>query len=412
MSATHAAEAAPVPARPPPVLAVVVPTYEERANVPVLVGALERALDGIAWEVVFVDDDSPDATADEVRRIARVDPRVRVLQRIGRRGLASACVEGALATAAPFVAVLDADLQHDERLLPRMLAVLTSDRADLVIGTRYAAGGDVGDWGGARLQGSRAATWLASALLPTGVSDPMSGFFMLRRELLMARVRELSGQGFKILLDLLTVGDAPARVAELPYRFRLRQAGDSKLDASVAWDLALLMLERMFGGLVPARFLAFAIVGGLGVGVHFALLGTLLNFVNAGFGVAQAIAAAGAMVGNFALNNVLTFRDRRLRGWRWWRGLASFCLVCSVGAAANVGVAVWLFDRQNAAWALAGLAGIAVGAVWNYAVSGVYTWGGTASRRRRRGRPPAAVRVNVPVPAGSVPPDPHENRFT
>lgn len=406
MSATQAGATAAISPTVPLVatLAVIVPTYNESANVRLLVDALDRALEGVAWEAVFVDDDSPDGTADELRRLARRDPRIRVLQRIGRRGLASACVEGALASSAPYVAVIDADLQHDERLLPRMLELLERDRADLVVGTRYADGGDVGEWSGARLRGSRAATWLTTRLLPTGVSDPMSGFFMLRRDLLMARVRELSAQGFKILLDLLTVGDRPARVAELPYRFRPRCAGDSKLDATVAWELGLMLLERLLGGVVPARFLAFAIVGGLGVVVHFALLAVLVTVAGAPFGGAQAAAAAGAMAGNFALNNVLTFRDRRLQGWAWWRGLASFFLVCSIGAAANVGVAVWLFDRRHAAWAAAGLAGIAVGAVWNYAVSGAYTWGGTASRRRRRAGRPAAVRVNVSVPAGDLPP--------
>jgi dolichol-phosphate mannosyltransferase len=411
MSATPAAAAAPTPVHGPATLAVVVPTYNESANVRPLLDAIERALPGIAWEVVFVDDDSPDGTADELRLIARHDARVRVVQRIGRRGLASACIEGALATAAPYVAVIDGDLQHDERLLAPMLALLDGDRADLVIGTRYGAGGGVGEWQGSRMKGSRAATWLANRLLPTGVSDPMSGFFMLRRDLFMTRVRDLTGQGFKILLDLLTAGGEPARVAELPYRFRARQAGDSKLDASVAWDLGLLMLERLLGRRIPARFLAFSIVGGLGVLVHFALLSVLLAGTGTRFAAAQAIAATGAMVGNFALNNELTFRDRRLRGWAWWRGLGSFLLVCSVGAASNVGVAVWLFDR-DAAWAVAGLAGIAVGAVWNYALSAVYTWGGTGSRRQRLVRPKAAVRDTFAEPAGEGPAVRPPRRFT
>jgi dolichol-phosphate mannosyltransferase len=358
----------------PPDLAVVVPTYNEAANVRELVRRLALVLAGHAWEVVFVDDDSPDGTAAEVRRLATEDARVRVVQRLGRRGLASACIEGIMATAAPYVAVMDADLQHDETVLPRMLDALRRDAADLVVGSRYVPGGGVGSWDESRHAQSRLATRLAQRVLPATVQDPMSGFFMARREVLEGRVRKLSGIGFKILLDLLTADPTPLRIQEIPYQFRTRQAGESKLDASVAWDFLMLLADRAFGRYVPPRFIGFAAVGGAGVLVHFAVLTALLKAMGVAFAVAQAVATGVAMAFNYAVNNALTYRDRRLVGARWWLGLLSFVLVCGVGAAANVGVAAWLFDH-NAGWAAAGLAGILVGAVWNYALTGAYTWG-------------------------------------
>lgn len=364
-----------------PDLAVVVPTYNERANVVEFVRRLQASLGGIAWEVVFVDDDSPDGTARLVRDLARRDPRIRVVHRLGRRGLATASVEGMLATAAPFLAVMDADLQHDEALLPRMLDALARDEAELVVASRYVEGGGVGAWQGARRSGSEAATRLARTIVGQPVTDPLSGFFMLQRALLEERMHDLSDAGFKILLDLLTASRRHVRLVELPYTFRERHAGVSKMDAAVAWALLVLILDRLTGRSLPPRFIGFAVVGAAGVAVHFAVLGALLYGAGTPFARAQALATFAAMVGNFAANNALTFRDRRLRGARWFLGLATFVLACAIGAVANVAVASYLF-RHGAGWVFAGLAGILVGAVWNYSVTGTYTWGGRRRRRR------------------------------
>jgi dolichol-phosphate mannosyltransferase len=354
-------------------LTVVVPTYREAGNVEALVGLLDAALAGVAWEVVFVDDDSPDGTADLVRTVAGRDPRVRIVHRLGRRGLSSACIEGMLASASPYVAVMDADLQHDEKLLPTMLAVLKAGEADVVIGSRYVDGGGLGGWDASRAQMSQTATRLSRLVLPTPVADPMSGFFMLPRPVFLERARALSGIGFKILLDLLTARREPLRIRELPYTFRTRVAGESKLDSSVAWDFLMLVGDRLVGRYVPFRFVAFALVGGVGVLVHFAILSVLLKGLDQPFATAQGVATVCAMVFNFAVNNLLTFRDRRLRGARWFTGLLTFMAACSIGALANVGIAAYLFKRDYQ-WALAALAGILIGAVWNYAITNAYTW--------------------------------------
>ncbi|MFA5990038.1 MAG: glycosyltransferase family 2 protein [Sphingomonas sp.] len=357
-------------------LAVVIPTFNESANVAVLVARLDAALAGYAWEAIFVDDDSPDGTANAARAIARQDCRVRVIQRFGRRGLSSACVEGVCATAAPLVAVIDGDLQHDEALLPQMLTVLEADRkCDVVIGSRFVAGGGTGEWDRDRVAKSALATRLARFVLKAELSDPMSGFFMVRTELVRALAPGLSAIGFKILLDILTTSPRPLRFVELPYIFRLRAEGESKLDHVVAVEYLIALYDRMFGRIVPVRFAMFSVIGTLGVGVHFAVLGAGLA-LGARFLPAQIAAAFAAMTMNFFLNNALTYRDRRLRGVRQLvDGWVSFCAVCSVGLVANIGIAAFLHDVRAGTWAASALVGVLVGAVWNYALSSRFTWG-------------------------------------
>lgn len=358
-------------------LAVVIPTFNERANVPVLVAALDRALDGIAWEAIFVDDNSPDGTADAARELGRVDPRVRVIQRIGRRGLSSACVEGMCATAAPVVAVIDGDMQHDETLLPAMLAALRDDdRLDLVVGSRFVAGGGTGEWDSDRVAKSALATKLSRRVLKADLSDPMSGFFAIRTAVARRLAPDLSAIGFKILLDLMTAAPEPLRFAELPYTFRTRSVGESKLDHVVAMEYLIALYDRMFGRMVPVRFAMFSGIGVFGLGVHMAVLTALYLGLGASFLAGTIVATLAAMTFNFFLNNALTYRDARLKGWRQLLdGWISFCLVCGVGAIANVGVAAFLHDVRNGEWALAAVMGVLVGAVWNYALSSRFVWG-------------------------------------
>lgn len=357
-----------------PELTIVVPTFNEVDNLTALVAEVGRALTSVDWELLFVDDDSPDGTADRARDIAQADRRVRCLQRIGRRGLASACVEGMLASSAPYVAVMDGDLQHDPAMLAAMLDALRGGETDIVVGSRHAAGGGVGDFSRQRQGISRLATRLSRAVLKADLTDPMSGFFMLTRPALMGCLRHgVSAIGYKILVDLLASAPRPLRFVELPYTFRQRVAGHSKLDSKVAWDYLMLLADKLVGRFVPVRFLAFAAVGGLGVGVHLTVLWLAFRVFGEGFVAAQALATVVAMTFNYVVNNSLTYRDRRRRGWRFLTGWLSFALACSVGAFANVGIAAYLFDRQTF-WLVSALSGVLVGAVWNYAVTSVYTW--------------------------------------
>ena len=364
----------PIRSRGTPLLTVVVPCFNERPNVAPLVARLDAALYGIPWEVVYVDDDSPDGTAAEVRRIAQTDPRVRCIRRIGRRGLASAVIEGALSSSAQFVAVIDGDLQHDETKLPDMLAALQTGRYDLAVGSRHADGGsDAGLASCWRRILSDGGIRLAHRFLPMRLGDPMSGFFMLPRPLFESLAVNLTGQGFKILLDLALSAPAPLRVIEIPFMFHERTAGESKLDALVLVQFAGLLLDKVFGGLLPLRFISFGLVGTLGVLVHLAVLSMALKLGGLGFESAQLVATVAAMAFNFQLNNEITYRDQRLRGPRLWRGLLVFMLVCGLGAIANIGIAKTLYDTHTN-WSIAGAIGAVIGVVWNYAVSATLVW--------------------------------------
>jgi dolichol-phosphate mannosyltransferase len=379
-----AVDSPPSEAAPVVELTVVVPTFNERGNVAHVVEAVERALPGIRWEIVFVDDDSRDGTVAEIRRLASGDRRIRCIHRLGRRGLSSACIEGIQSSCAPYVAVMDADLQHDERLLSQMLRVLKNERSppggdgddgpvDLVVGSRYVSGGGTPDWAQSRVRISGLATRLGRMLSKADVADPMSGFFMLRRETFDAVARRLSGIGFKILLDILLSSPRKLNVRELPYEFRPRQEGDSKLDAAVAVEYLQLLCDKLIGNVLPTRFVLFSLVGGLGVVVHLIVLAAGLHLFGLAFPAAQALATVLAMIGNFHLNNLLTYRDRRLRGRKLLAGLLSFCAVCGVGTVANVQIASALF-AAHWPWWLAGIAGAAVSAVWNYSATALFTW--------------------------------------
>ncbi len=357
-------------------LAVVLPTLNERANIAPMVARLEEALGPSGWEALFVDDNSHDGTAEEARRIGRADSRIRVIQRIGRRGLASAAIEGMCATAAPFVAVMDADHQHDPALLAEMLAAVKSGEYDLAYASRFAEGGNAdGLSSKSREQGSRIANALARRLTGTELTDAMSGFFLLRTDQLRKQAENLSGIGFKIMLDILATGTPRLRVKEFPLKFAERLAGESKLDHGVVLDFVAGLAERYFGRFVPTRFVLFGLVGGLGVFVHMAVLAAIYWPQSIGFGWAQAIATIVAMTFNFWLNNLLTYRDQKLGGadglfWGWLK----FCGACAVGAFANVAVATVLND-QGVVWWAAALVGVVIASVWNYALSSRFVWG-------------------------------------
>jgi dolichol-phosphate mannosyltransferase len=357
----------------PAELAVIVPTFNERGNVEELIRQLTTALRGIDWEVIFVDDDSPDGTAALVRSISARLPHVRVVHRIGRKGLSSAVIEGILATSAPYLAVIDGDLQHDAGLLPDMLAKARTGEADIVVGSRYMDGGGFGDWTRGRQRISQWATRIAARLLPVPVSDPMSGFFMVTRPVFESAVHDLSGVGFKILLDIVLSAPPATRVRELPYTFQARRHGESKLDSLVAWQFLTMILDKKIGHIVPAKFVIFGVVGGFGLLLHLAALWVALNLGGLVFSAAQSVATLVAMTSNYFLNNAFTHRDRRRTGWRLWTGLLSFYAICLVGAAANVGIASVIYEHEPNWW-LSGIAGALMSSVWNFAVSSIYTW--------------------------------------
>jgi dolichol-phosphate mannosyltransferase len=362
-----------------PELAVIVPTFNERDNVIPMINALRRALAGIDFEIIFVDDDSPDGTADLVRSLARTTPRLRIIQRINRRGLSSAAIEGMMASSAPYLAVIDGDMQHDETILPEMLSKLKAEQLDIVIGTRNAAGGSMGGFSAVRVKLSNLGRRISALVSHASVSDPMAGYFVVSRQYLQEVVRSLSGVGFKLLLDLLASSTRPVRFAEVGYTFRSRTAGESKLTAATCFEYIELVLDKLFGDWIPIRYAFFGLVGAIGMLVQLALVCWVLYRLP--FITAQLAGSVAAMVLNYILNNQLTFRARKLRGWAWVSGLLSFTLACSVGLYCNLRIAQDL-RHLGVASAAASLAGIFAGSVWNYGVSSMVVW--RVNRRHRR----------------------------
>lgn len=333
------------------------------------------------WELIFVDDDSPDGTYDEVAALAREGAPVRCLRRVGRRGLASAVVEGAMMATSDIVAVIDADMQHDEKILPAMLKLLQGSDVDVVVGSRHVPGGSLGDWNARRRSMSSFATWASRLLVGGDLRDPMSGFFMTRRSVFEATIYDLSQQGYKILLDILTSSAHPLKVVEVPYTFRDRQAGESKLDAMIVAEYAFLLIEKATNGLVPPRFVLFSIVGGLGLMLHLAVLDVMMTWGTT-FLAAQTVATLVAMAFNYIINNSVTYRSDRLRGMQFVVGYMIFCLVCSLGAIANIGVANLTITEIDS-WPLAGIAGALMSSVFNFGAATKFVWG-----HKRRTQPP------------------------
>jgi len=352
-------------------LTVVIPTYKEAANVAAVVGRLDAALSDRRWHVIFVDDDSPDGTAEAVKALARVDPRVSCLRRIGRRGLAGAVMEGALASAAPWILVMDADGQHDEALIAAMLERARIGDVDVVVASRYLdIGSAEGGFSRARRAGSRIATRLAQLATRLTLSDPMSGFFLVRRTALDAVAPRVSPHGFKVLFDILACAHPPMRAAELPLVFRPRLQGESKLDRRVVLEYLALLGSKASGDLISPRALVYAVVGATGLAVHLLVLNGLQSL---GFGEANLFAAAAAMTSNYLLNNEITYRDRRRRGIGLLWGYLKFAALCALGLAINVSVGEFAFEHLHNR-DLSAVLGALAAAAWNYGSTAVALW--------------------------------------
>jgi dolichol-phosphate mannosyltransferase len=357
-----------------PTLGIIVPVLNEAENIAPFLKELESCLAGESWEVIFVDDDSSDGTQQAVSALAKKRANVRLLERIGRHGLASACIEGMCSSLAPYLVVMDADLQHDPGILLKMLNALREGPHNLAIGSRYTEGGGIGEWSKRRRRYSQIAT-LAGRFVThqTDITDPMSGFFMIKSGLFRETVYHLCGKGFKILLDILSSAKSEVRLIEIPYTFRSRLAGESKLSFSIILEFAILLLDKTFGRIVPYRFILFVLVGCLGAILHLAILGSLFLGGHVLFPLAQSIASLVAMILNFTFNNSFTHRDRRLTGPKFLAGLLSFIGVCSIGAFVNIEIASYFYGL-SVSWWISGLLGALIGSVWNYAVSATLVW--------------------------------------
>ncbi len=323
--------------------------------------------------MIFVDDDSPDGTYSHLRELSKKWANIRCLQRINRRGLSSACIEGMLSSSADFIAVMDGDLQHDESILPEMLSTIRAGNLDLVVGSRFVDGGSTGELTSDRVKVSNFATLLSKLAVKVELSDPMSGFFMISRSFFEKNVRNLSGIGFKILLDLIASSGTPPAFAEVPYRMRKRDRGASKLEPIVVWEYILLLIDKTVGQWISVRFVMFVSIGLTGVGVHLGVLALFLNLLNYSFIVSQSVATGIAMTTNYIFNNLFTYKDKRHTGFQFFRGLVSFYIACSIGFIINIELADFLFGL-HVPWWLSGFLGAVLGSIWNYGATRCFTW--------------------------------------
>lgn len=354
-------------------LSIIVPTFNEVGNVRPLYDAISNALEGISWEIIYVDDDSTDGTLNVLEELCQEKNNARRIHRLSRRGLSSACVEGFQASVSKYIAVIDGDLQHDETKLPVMLENLKSGKYDMALGSRYVADGGFGAWDQNRIKASQFATKISKLITKQTISDPMSGFFMMTRDAFKKSARKLSLRGYKILLDIVTSFPGTLRIKDVAYEFRVRQHGESKLDSMIMMEFIMMIIEKITRGYIPARFVLFSAVGASGVLVHLSILNLLLNVMGMTFTFSQTAATFSAMTTNFFINNWLTYYDKRLKGIKMITGLFTFYAVCSLGSIANIGVASFVFE-QNYTWIISGIAGAMIGTVWNYAATSFLSW--------------------------------------
>jgi dolichol-phosphate mannosyltransferase len=353
-------------------LSLVIPTYREHDNITSLVEQVHSALSGIDYEILFVDDNSRDCSAELVQTLSHQYP-VRMLVRTDKRGLASAVVDGIGYAGSDIVCVMDADLQHPPEMVPALFEAIRGG-ADIAIASRYVPGGGCEGWGLLRKVISRGAIFIAHLLLPTirTVKDPMSGFFMLRREVVAGRY--LKPTGYKILLELLIEGRYEKAV-EVPFSFRLRHKGASKLNARQQVEYLKHVFSLMQRKGEFARFIKFCLVGASGVGVNMGLLWVLTEFAGLYYLVSAAISIETSIITNFLLNDYFTFHDRRLYGTSQflWR-LLKFNAVSLAGLGLNMGVLWLLTSVAGIYYLVSNLCGIAVATMWNYLVNHFWTW--------------------------------------
>jgi len=359
-------------------LSVIIPTFNERDNVTEIVDRLSRALVDLKWEVIFVDDASPDGTESAVRELSKLDSRVRLIYRHNRRGLSSAVVEGILAASADIVAVMDGDLQHDESILPPMYSKVSLGEADLVSASRFLReDGADGLSSKSRHQLSNSGVKLANKIFGLKITDPLTGFFVTRREVVVRALPNLSEVGFKILLDVIVSSKPAPVVAEEPFKFRERIHGESKLDNRVLYDFLLFIIEKKISRYIPlpATFISFALINSVGILVHMAIFWLAFLGLETSFFAAQLFGTGVAMTFNYTANNMLTFRSRRLKGVKFYLGFILFVCLCSAGVYANIGVSSMIHAQYSGLTALLpAMAGALITVVWNYVASHAFVW--------------------------------------
>lgn len=355
-----------------PQISIILPTYNEHKNVPILLERLNTALAHIDKEVIVVDDNSPDQTWKVARDLEPQYPWLRVIRRLHDKGLSSAVLAGFAVAEGDFLAVMDADLQHDENALPNFLTAFAQG-ADIVVGSRKVEGGGVENWNIMRRFISWVATMMAQIALHQGVTDPMSGFFAIRKELYQKYREEINPRGFKILLEFVA-RSKEAKVKEVGYTFKGRIHGESKLSGKVIYDYIYALYELSLGKYIPLRFIRYVSVGFTGLIVSYVTLLIARQFAIED-STAVSISIEASILTNFIFNNYWTFKDHKLTGpWNLLRGTVTFHAICLGGALINQALAIWTAQKCGINLYAANALGYIVAAIWNYVINVSVTW--------------------------------------
>ncbi len=315
-------------------LTVVIPTLNEEKNIPIIFEKVSNALKGVNWEMVIVDDNSTDRSPEVMREMTQKHHNFRFIRRIGRSGLSTACTEGMLSSAAPVIAVMDADGQHDETKLQTMLGLIQGDSADVVVGSRFKEGAELEAFSNFRTKLSLYSNTLAQKLFNLPLKDSMGNFFMLRQTVLEEAAPHLCGRGQKLLFDILLVGPKDVRVAEVPIVFGVREHGDSKLSPLAAIDFGLQMWDRKFGQIFPTKavidicsILGFTLISTLIqwaiMKISYAMSGT---FPNAALILPFATVPSIAL--SYRIQRALTAKRKRTKGWGMVKEFLAYAAIC------------------------------------------------------------------------------------
>ncbi len=358
---------------------MIVPTYNERENVPVLAKRLDEAMGkaGISYELVIVDDNSPDGTAEVARSLKLKHGKVKVFVRTNEKGLSSAVLKGFEIAEGKYFVVMDADLQHPPEVVPKLVEKL-KEGCDLVIASRYTEEGGIKEWSLTRKIISKGATFLAKIFVPPAkhTTDPMSGFFALKREVVESPKKPLNPLGYKILLEILAKGNYK-RVCEVPYVFEKRYAGESKLGGKVMTEYVLHLIKLAWEMGELKRMLVFATIGASGIAVNEGTLYLVYEVLGAkelgylGLALGGLAGFEASVIYNFILHDLITFRERRRLPL--WKRFLHYELASVGGAVIQIAFLLGL-TALGLNYLLANLIGILFGLGFRYAYSATKAW--------------------------------------
>ena len=358
-------------------ISVIIPTFNERKNISNLVNRLLKLDIPYDIEIIIVDDNSSDGTSDIVRKLVLYEKRIRLISRVGRSGLSSAIKEGCLCASGELVAVMDADGQHEPSYIIEAIECIKKLKVDIVVGSRFTKGSRIRGLSKSRERGSSFANFLARLSLYgfyTDLSDYMSGFFLFKRKVCIKFIEKIDVNGFKFFYELLALSRGKLKVSEIPILFKERIYGNSKLDLPVVWDFFISLIHSFMRRIIPRRAVSFGLVGSIGVFVQLCTIYFLMAVSSLAFEKVLPVGVIVAASSNYIINNILTFRTKKLVGKSFYLGLFKFLLVSSLPIIANIGITNLFYNQLSVNTLMSQIGGILVVFIWNYAASSKVVW--------------------------------------